>query len=537
MAENKNALPLGTILNARYEIESLVGGGGFGLVYQARHTHLNIIVAIKELFPRDIVVRQGKIVHPVSQADIGIYQKVLNSFRKEGKRLASLGNCSSIVQCSDYFEENDTGYLVMEYISGRSLRAIVRSYRESDKTFSEASLISLLSELLKGLKEVHKADIQHMDIKPENIYIREAEGADELSNPMLLDFGASLSQTGHSTSSSLLVGTPPYAPIEQMHTRGDMGPWTDIYALGITLYELMFGVDEIPNCMERISDIHSEGVDPLTPAKSRDTKQYSESFLILIDDCIAIKVKDRPQNVEEVESLLTAPPLPKPKLISKTSKVKFEINKVPPAIIIICIMLVVVIGWNYIDNLIKQNDFVVKEKNQGIDTVPERMLKAYYDTEGKNQGSWTYDQFQEFVKRHGSISLMDETRDFIYNNYYSDLDKDYFDKVSGYSEWKDSMPNLISNIARGAGEFTASHWGAGLAGTAASIFQSDAVTNVENIAENVDLGAQKLESIDSFSEEGGFLDRVTDGELGSVSLFMIQKGGETIAPYLGVVEE
>ena len=98
MAENKNALPIGTILNARYEIESLMGGGGFGLVYKARHTGLNAMVAIKELFPRDIVVRQDKAVHPVSEADTAIYQKVLSSFRREGKRLASLGSCPSIVQ-------------------------------------------------------------------------------------------------------------------------------------------------------------------------------------------------------------------------------------------------------------------------------------------------------------------------------------------------------------------------------------------------------------------------------------------------------
>ena len=110
MAENKNALPLGTILNARYEIESLIGGGSFGLVYQARHTHLNTVVAIKELFPRDIVVRLGKAMHPVSEADAAIYHKVLNSFRKEGRNLASLSRCPSVVQCSDYFEENGTGY-------------------------------------------------------------------------------------------------------------------------------------------------------------------------------------------------------------------------------------------------------------------------------------------------------------------------------------------------------------------------------------------------------------------------------------------
>ena len=329
MAENKNALPLGTILNARYEIESLIGGGSFGLVYQARHTHLNTVVAIKELFPRDIVVRQGKAVHPVSEADAAIYHKVLNSFRKEGRNLASLGSCPSVVQCSDYFEENGTGYLVMEYIEGQSLRAIVRNYRRNNQTFSEASLISLLYELLKGLREVHKAGIQHMDIKPENIYMRETEGADELSNPVLLDFGASRSQTGHSTGSSLLVGTAPYAPIEQMHERGDMGPWTDTYALGITLYELMFKTDEIPGCTERISDIHNEGVDPLKSARSRGIGQYSDRLLRLVDNCIEIKAKDRPQNVEEVKSLLTAEPLPEPE--PKTSEAvqrRLDINTI-----------------------------------------------------------------------------------------------------------------------------------------------------------------------------------------------------------------
>ena len=345
MAENKNALPIGTILNARYEIEGLIGGGGFGLVYRARHTGLNAAVAIKELFPRDIVVRQGKTVHPVSEADTAIYQKVLSSFRKEGKRLASLGSCPSIVQCSDYFEENGSGYLVMEYIEGRSLREVVRSYRKNNQTFSEASLITLLNELLKGLKEVHKAGIQHMDIKPENIYVRETEGADELSNPVLLDFGASRSQSGHSTGSNLLVGTVPYAPIEQMHERGDMGPWTDIYALGITLYELMFRTDEIPGCTERISDIHSKEIDPLQSAKSRGTRQYSERFLRLIDQCVAIKAKERPQNVEEVENLLTKEPISTPKTSKMSKTVKHSSTaRAPSRKIAIFVSLLIILA-------------------------------------------------------------------------------------------------------------------------------------------------------------------------------------------------
>ena len=303
MLDNKNALPLGTILN-RYKIERLVGDGGFGLVYKAKHLKLNRIVAIKELFPKDLVVRQDKAVHLISDDKVALYQKVLNSFLKEGQRLARLGNCPSIVRCQDYFEENGTGYLVMEYIEGKSLRELVRTYRKSGKSFSEDALISLVRKLLAGLKEVHKAGIQHMDIKPENIYLRQAEDSGELSSPVLLDFGAARSQTGHSTGSSLLVGTVPYAPIEQMHKGGVIGPWTDIYALGITLYELVFGGSNIPGSTERVSEFHSKGIDPLEAAKLRSKSGYSKKFLELIDKSIEIKAEDRPQSVQELEEHL-----------------------------------------------------------------------------------------------------------------------------------------------------------------------------------------------------------------------------------------
>ena len=305
MPDNKNALPQGTILNTRYKIEGLVGGGGFGLVYRARHLSLNSIVAIKELFPRDIVVRQDKAVHPISEAEVALYQKVLNSFRKEGQRLARLENCPSIARCHDYFEENGTGYLVMEYVEGKSLRELVRTYRKAGKSFSEDALLSLLKKLLAGLKEVHKAGIQHMDIKPENIYLRKTEDSGELSSPVLLDFGAARSQTGHSTGSSLLVGTVPYAPLEQMYEGGAIGPWTDIYALGITLYELIFEETNIPGSTERLAEFHSKGVDPLKAAKSKGKSGYGEKFLGLIDKSIEIKAEDRPQSVEELEQKLS----------------------------------------------------------------------------------------------------------------------------------------------------------------------------------------------------------------------------------------
>ena len=337
MSENRNALPLGTILNARYEIEGLVGGGGFGLVYRAKRLKLDDIVAIKELFPRDIVVRQNKAVHPISEAEVAIYQKVLRSFLKEGQRLAyltRLGNCPSIVRCWDYFEENGTGYLVMEYVEGKSLRELVRTYRKAGKSFSEDALISLLKKLLAGLKEVHKAGIQHMDIKPENIYLRQTAASEELSNPVLLDFGAARSQTGHSTGSSLLVGTVPYAPLEQMYEGGVIGPWTDIYALGITLYELVFEEANIPKSTERLVEFYDKEIDPLKAAKLKGKSGYSENFLELIDKSIEIKAKDRPQSVKELEEHLSLKseqklPISKPDIDKVSSTGSEEIEHHP----------------------------------------------------------------------------------------------------------------------------------------------------------------------------------------------------------------
>ena len=302
---NKDALPLGTLLDSCYKIEQFLGGGGFGLVYKANHIHLDSVVAIKELFPRNITVRVGNSIIPASNSEADIYAKTLDSFRKEAKNLGKLQKCDFIVKCLDYFEENNTGYLVMEYIEGKSLKEIIKLNKSQGKSFSQQTTLSLLKGLLAGLKVVHEAKIQHMDIKPENIYLRGEDNLEKLERPVLLDFGATRSKTGYSTQSGLLVGTIPYAPIEQMH-NGILGAWTDIYALGITLYELVFGDEHIPECTRRMSEVYETGKDPLWQAELRRQKGYSENLLELIDKCIELEATNRFQSIEEIEEVLKA---------------------------------------------------------------------------------------------------------------------------------------------------------------------------------------------------------------------------------------
>ena len=479
MPDNKNALPLGTILNTRYEIEGLVGGGGFGLVYRARHLKLNSIVAIKELFLGDIVVRQDKAVHPISDDKVALYQKVLSGFRKEGQRLARLGNCLSIVRCHDYFEENGTGYLVMEYVEGKSLRELVRTYRKAGKSFSEDALISLVRKLLAGLKEVHKAGIQHMDIKPENIYLRQTDDLGELSNPVLLDFGAARSQTGHSTGSSLLVGTVPYAPLEQMYEGGVIGPWTDIYALGITLYELVFEKANIPGSTERLAEFHSKGIDPLEAAKSKGKSGYSEKFLRLIDKSIEIKAADRPQSVEELEeklSLKSEQKLPESDerfRVSKTFRQPFTFKESYKGIAILISISILVMIVSYISkpdtnkvgdtgseeiehppksgNKEETPKQVGDERGEGIDYAPIFIVENYWHNYGKDETQLDLESYKDAVLQDGSKQLIDEMSQRLYSTIYEQqgISREDFDERSGYNEWKEAMRKPDTDKGRG----------------------------------------------------------------------------------------
>ncbi|RME41592.1 MAG: serine/threonine protein kinase, partial [Planctomycetota bacterium] len=231
MNDHPHALPQGYELY-EYRIRGVLGHGAMGITYRAWDTNLDKEVAIKEYLPGDLAERiEGADVGPRSSSDRDAYLRGLDGFLKEAQTLA-LFRHPSIVTVHRFFEANGTGYMVMEYEKGESLSALLRRRKEP---FTEDALKRILLPLLDGLAVVHGAAFIHGDIKPANVRIRED------GTPVLLDFGSVRTGFGDSNARGPGAVTPGYAPIEQYYADGNVGPWTDIYALAAIMYEAVSG--------------------------------------------------------------------------------------------------------------------------------------------------------------------------------------------------------------------------------------------------------------------------------------------------------
>ncbi len=279
--EHLNALPSGYQLE-EYQLERVLGAGGFGITYLAHEKTLKRKVAIKEFLPRDIAVRGtgGVTVHPVSSADLEDYEYGLERFRDEARTLVSFRH-PNIIAVHQLLEANNTAYLVMEYEEGDSLHEIL----ERDATLTGAEVKEILLPLLDGLDRVHKAGFLHRDIKPANIYIRHD------GSPVLIDFGAARQAIGdHSRSLTAIVSTG-YAPMEQYTVHGKQGAYSDLYALAATAYKALIG-KRPPEAIRRVAD------DPYTPAMIAGRGKADASLLEAIDWALVMEAEDRPQSVD-----------------------------------------------------------------------------------------------------------------------------------------------------------------------------------------------------------------------------------------------
>lgn len=232
--QQESMLRVGTILRGIYRIDSYLSSGGFGNTYVATNIEFNERYAIKEFFMKGVTQRDGGSTVSVSNSinqDSFLQQK--EKFKKEARRLRQLNN-PHIVKVHDLFEENGTAYYVMDYVDGENLNTRLK---RTGKPMSEEEVSKILPQILDALQTVHDAGIWHLDLKPANIMV------DKAGNVKLIDFGASKqlnAQKGGATTSTAISYTNGFAPREQMEQNYDkFGPWTDLYALGATLYNLL----------------------------------------------------------------------------------------------------------------------------------------------------------------------------------------------------------------------------------------------------------------------------------------------------------
>ncbi len=302
---NINALPVGYELDG-YRILRLLGAGGFGITYLAEEIAIGRKVAIKEYLPSGFASRDRDSisVRPVSATAQQQFTWGLERFRKEASTLVAFEH-PNIVAVYRYFEANGTAYLVMQYVEGKPLDAILGGA----KTLAESEIEEVILPILDGLDQVHAARILHRDIKPANIYIR-MDG-----RPVLLDFGAARQAFGSETRSITAIISEGYAPFEQYEAKGDQGAWTDIYAVGAVLYRCITG-QRPAAAPERVSARLRNAPDPLTPVRVAAAPpagaRYSEAVLDATERALGITREERPQSIAELRALLRGAPTTRP---------------------------------------------------------------------------------------------------------------------------------------------------------------------------------------------------------------------------------
>ena len=288
-ATASSAMPPGTRLG-EFEITGVIGEGGFGIVYSARDSSLDRIVAIKEYLPSAFASRTtAGTVQVRSEEHTKTFNAGLSSFINEARMLAKFSH-PGLVEVFRFWEGNGTAYMAMRYYRGVTLREMLRT---NPQVVTEQWLCETLDPILLALQELHNEKCYHRDIAPDNILV--------LPNgrSVLMDFGAARRIIGGMTRALTTVLKPGYAPIEQYSDDGSMqqGAWTDIYAVGGVLYHAMTG--KVP--VQAISRMMN---DPLKPVAAAARGTYSENLCAVVMKCLAVMPENRYQSVDELRAAL-----------------------------------------------------------------------------------------------------------------------------------------------------------------------------------------------------------------------------------------
>ena len=277
----QNALPWYTLLHDRYRVGRVLGQGGFGITYIGFDTNLQCKVAIKEYYPRGVVVRDASRSHsltwPVSQ-NAKEKESGCAGFLREARKMARIGNIPGIVRVIDTFTENDTSYIIMDYLEGVTLR----KYIMVNGPISFERCLDMLRPLCVSIDRIHQKGMIHRDISPDNIMVL-GDGT-----VWLLDFGAAKDNAVGAGESSIVVARSGFSPSEQ-YSGKNIGPWTDVYALCATMYFCVSG-RSLPDVNERIQDDSIQWGPAEVSDRIRDTFQQG----------LSIRYSDRIQSVSEL---------------------------------------------------------------------------------------------------------------------------------------------------------------------------------------------------------------------------------------------
>jgi len=270
-----------------YRIASVLSSGGFSIVYLA-YDENDQPVAIKEYLPSQLALRkEGDALPSVAEENLGTFRYGMKCFFEEGKSLARLSH-PNVVRVLNFFRANETVYLVMRYERGRTLQEHILARRGAVK---EAFIRHVFTQLLNGLREVHSNKLLHLDIKPANIYIRND------GTPVLIDFGAARQTLVDEGPRLNPMYTPGFAPPEQYKDRELLGPWSDCYAVGASIYACLAGVAPQP------ADQRVEKDRYVSATKVKKGK-YSRQLLETVDWCLALDHLKRPQSVFALQKVL-----------------------------------------------------------------------------------------------------------------------------------------------------------------------------------------------------------------------------------------
>jgi serine/threonine protein kinase len=265
-------LPSGTVVGG-YTIVKKLAAGGFGVVYLAEGEGQQL-VAVKEYLPASLAERSTGELTPRVKADKQpLYRLGLKSFFEEGRSLAQISH-PSVVSVLNFFRENETVYMVMNYLQGDTLQDFIVTARDlkRDKVFRESSIRSLFDEILRGLRIVHQHKMLHLDIKPANVFVTNDNKA------VMLDFGAAREVLSKEGNFIRPMYTPGFAAPEMYRRDGTLGPWTDIYAIGACIYACMQGYPR---------------------------NVYSDNLIEVTEWCMALDPLARPQSVFALQKELS----------------------------------------------------------------------------------------------------------------------------------------------------------------------------------------------------------------------------------------